>query len=393
MRILIICNERPNPDNCIGGLGHQLKCIIEALSEEHIVKVVGAIGLPFPNVEYITPINFGPIKPNLHELIQSEISILYTILTLNYIPDLIMYADLFTFEAAKCLKHKFPDTTIVFLFSLSHGFANLFSHKFSGNSETPIPEEVNYMIRKEMESIQFADHIIVNSNWIYSFFPPIKPVTVIPNAVDLELIKRTPPTSVVYGTTFGDRHLNKPKIGYLQRLAGNKGLNLLLNCNNFPADLIIMGASENVEDDKRVADVCAQKGFIYLGKINGPEKYAITKTTDFMIFPNVHDPFCISALECIACGVIPIYNDIPGMGEVLKSAGVEIGVRMNLRAGGIEAVSQIEDAVRQAISLSADEKAVLRENGKVLIEKFSDWRKVGKEYKNFVKSLDKYVLN
>jgi len=375
MKILLLSLEPPSLSRGLGGISQQLFYMLKSLSQNHSIDIIS-----YQNGDYIDNCKYVLIHNILHtknlsylENIHSEMNILNTYLTLldkkNH--DVVIYADIFTYSTVKFIKHINPSIKTIFLFSLSHGLTNMTSHYYA---DEPIPSEVEYSYTLEQESCSFADHVVVNSDWIYSYFPPIfKNISIIPNFIHLNRLQNISPRSSKIGT-------KKYKLGYIQRIASNKGINQLLNAK-IPenVDLIIMGSTGDLVSDSIIGKVCSEKGYYYIGKIEGDERFSIFKTFDFTIYPNLHEPFCISILESLACNVIPIYTDIPGMGNLFdEKCGIKISAEKNC------IVQNIENGIINAINLTADEINMKKNLFPIALEKYTNIETIYTAYKNII---------
>lgn len=387
MKILLLTTELPSLSKGNGGLSRQLHYLIEGL-KEHTVYIAG-IQSPiwecedYKHVTYLPQTEIVPDYKVLYKEITSKTrmsfhrmiyncNLLYSVMESNFVPDVVMYCDIFTYFSAKALKKRYPQIKTIFVFALSFSFSNLDSCKYNYSS---ISDEIVHCTSVELESFLFADKVIVNTNWVYSYFPPVRKIDIIPNCADFKLLKSLP--------VLDDIKSDKIKIGYMQRLASNKGINQLLSINK-PAnvDIYIIGSSDNDSGDGKVDEICKEKGFHFLGKKIGNERFSLIKNFDFMIFPNVHEPFCISLIETVMCGVIPIYTDIPGMGTLFKS---EVGVKFKVTPEKFP--FQIEDAIEKALTLTPEEKERIIKNGQEEVLKYSDTEAVIKMYSDVVNSL------
>jgi glycosyltransferase involved in cell wall biosynthesis len=365
MKILLLTTQRISLIGGAGGASLQLYYLVAQLQKNHKVRICS----PFPadiissnisNVKYLNPATMN------YDDVDIDLNLLYSALEDNFIPDIIFYHDIYTYNFARILKHKYNVKT-VFIFSLSIGFSEKAVSDFYDNPT--LQRSINY-ITQEIESCNFADTVIVNSDWYKSYFPEFKNVKIIPNCIDVENI------NLVEKTPF--LNTDKPIFGFMQRLMANKGINELLNLN-FPTDraeMVIMGSSSNHNLDLVVKNVCEQKKYHYLGIISGERRFALAKNFDFMLYPNLFEPFCISILECLACGCIPIYTDIPGMGKLFGD--IECGIKIKVEKGYF--LTNIKNAINEALNLTLEQKRQFRENALKILDNYNDIEKINFEY-------------
>lgn len=125
------------------------------------------------------------------------------------------------------------------------------------------------------------------------------PIRVVPNAVDLQLIRQVPPAA-----------LEGPlEILFVGRLLKHKGLELLIDAvgmihSEGPLHVAIVGSGpERLNIEHQVANANSEHVFQLRSDIHSQvEVFALMKAAEVFVFPSVREGFGIAALEALACG-------------------------------------------------------------------------------------------
>lgn len=83
------------------------------------------------------------------------------------------------------------------------------------------------------------------------------------------------------------------------------------------------------------------------------------------LFPSIYEGFGMPPLEALACGTVTISSNVTSIPESAGDAALYVDP---------ESIKDIQDKIIQAINLTDDERAVLRQKGYDQVSKFS-WRK------------------
>lgn len=376
MKILFILPDIPESDSSIGGIGVQTENIVKALAPiaEICVVYMGTNQPKYPiqGVKYF-PINVLTMRSD--SLLLFQMGLLYRAMCLDFIPDIIAYADVYCHPVAKFMKDRYRQAKVVCIFTLSNFFTEESVRNLYGKSDV---NSENYYYPQEIDACTSSDLVIVNAPWISHYYPMARNISIIPNAIDFDAIVKVPKAAVV-----GKKPI---RIGVMQRLSENKGLlflqNLTLPSNT---ELIIMGKGFDQNRTDMEAKKLTAKGYTFLGHITGNERFAVAKTFDFMLFPNTFEPFCISILESMACGVIPIYTQIPGMGDIARPCGIPIPY---IPYSFDKTLAEINKCLSVAVNLSETDKAIMRQKGLEHVKNFyGSWEKCRNMYVDVFKQL------
>lgn len=125
----------------------------------------------------------------------------------------------------------------------------------------------------------------------------------------------------------------------------------------------------------------------FLGKIPRDELVKHQLTAEVMAYPCMYDEnFCISAMECIASGTVPVTFDIGAMKTTVGDSGIVLNV--DARANRAGAVARFANEVSDLLK-DRDRLESLAKSGKTRALKKYSWTYLGKKYSNlFAKFLD-----
>jgi glycosyltransferase involved in cell wall biosynthesis len=178
----------------------------------------------------------------------------------------------------------------------------------------------------------------------YQQFSQFKRLLVIPNAIDLG------DYSNQGGKQFGS---GKVKLGYIGRLAHNKGIseaieaiNILLKTGTKNITLTIAGSGP-AESDLRaqVKSQGLEQDVIFAGALFGEQKNNFWRQTDFFVFPTYHrEGLRYTVLESFSSGTPMITTRVGGIGDVVRDGIHGFFVEPHDPAGVAAAIkSMIED--------------------------------------------------
>lgn len=314
---LLIFTSRCHPQE--GGVEKVVEFIAQALSKDNTVKIlaskaegVGLLNLTDAEINHnkvcIKRIWFG-LPRSLGGLLIFPIRfILSFALIYRYVnefkPDIINY--------------HFPDDSSIYFYFLTlftkykfvvnlHGndlqvFRNKFPHKFF----------IDRVVNK-------ADKVVVNSTYMESEFIKVYPdlktkVTIIPNAIDLNKIKRIK----------GRKFFSTPYIFFVGRLVHKKGVDFLLEAfakaNVKDLNMLIEGNGEEYEKIKSLRDKLGLQDRVVLskGRLTHEEKFSYMKEAEFGVMPSRIEPFGIVSIEFMAAQVPLIATNTGGLKTLIK---------------------------------------------------------------------------
>ena len=196
---------------------------------------------------------------------------------------------------------------------------------------------------------------------------PHVPVIVIPLGVDApKLLASTP------------KNTSLKRALFLGRIHPVKGLvNLIeawrrINCNDWT--LVLAG-----NDDSRYASTVQDNiekynlssNIEWIGAVTGERKWTLYRESDLFILPSLSENFGIVVAEALACGIPVITTKAtPWYNLVTHQCGwwVDIGV------------DPLVEALREAMSLSPQERQVMGDRGRKLIETHYTWEQTARKF-------------
>lgn len=220
--------------------------------------------------------------------------------------------------------------------------------------------------------LRHADHLIALSEFekriLMKLGADAGKVSVIPFAVDLELIDR----SLAEGKPPRDWPYSRPVILFIGQLKLRKGFDLLIRAAplvraRFPtASFVFMTHNLSQKDAfMRILDEVGARGFVYLVKQEGgsdtePEKMRQYAASDIFAFPTRYEGFGIPLLEAMACRVPVVSTKIPVIDEIIQDGETGLLARLN-------DPQDLAAAIVRAL-LDADLRRKLASNGRVRVE-------------------------
>ena len=199
-------------------------------------------------------------------------------------------------------------------------------------------------------------------------------VSIVPNGVDVDVWRGVQDRTII------DQHWptcrGKRVILFLGRIDPIKGLDLLIDAwrlvvSEFPDwHLLIVGPDEHgyaahVQALIESASVGSQTT---LGRsVYGEEKRSLMRASDVFVLPTYNENFGIAVAEALAAGVSVITTKGAPWAELLSEHcgwWVDVGV------------DSLADALREAMNLTDDERRVMGENGRRLVERKYQWKMV-----------------
>ncbi|MDR0427474.1 MAG: glycosyltransferase family 4 protein [Dysgonamonadaceae bacterium] len=233
----------------------------------------------------------------------------------------------------------------------------------------------------EKDGMDQADHIITVSNLtrntvIEKYNQDPRKVTTVHNAVE--------PMTTEVAAIQSKKGTEDKVVTFLGRITMQKGpeyfveaaAKVLSKTNN--VRFVMAGNGDMMNKMIRLA---AQRGisdrFHFTGFMKGTQVYEILKSSDVYVMPSVSEPFGISPLEAMQCGVPTIISKQSGCSEILDNA-------VKIDYWDIEAMA---DAMYSIITYSSMSK-YLQEEGKKEVDGIT-WEKAGWN----VRSIYNQVLN
>ncbi|GHT09879.1 4-alpha-glucanotransferase [Bacteroidia bacterium] len=176
----------------------------------------------------------------------------------------------------------------------------------------------------EKDGMDHADHIITVSNLtrntvIEKYHQDPRKVTTVHNAVE--------PLSAEIEAIHSQKGTKDKVVTFLGRITMQKGpeyfveaaARVLKKANN--VRFVMAGSGDMMNQMIRLA---AQRGisdkFHFTGFMKGNQVYEMLKSSDVYVMPSVSEPFGISPLEAMQCGVPSIISKQSGCAEILNKA-------------------------------------------------------------------------
>ena len=315
------------PDRLIqatGGMGENLKPILEILSDRFDFYIVGLSAKPeqVPSFlkGYTTPSNSLP-NINFSPVSAINIQIEYFISALQFPkPDIVIAYDWSVYLPAVRLAKHYSIPLIVEM-CLSPIMLARDGFYFGLDISQTSSREIHHTFC-EMEKIGLfeADKIIQISNGYSKRFLEVKEfqekTSIVPMCIDF--YKWQNKDLVPYELP-GTR---KKKVIFIGRFVPNKGISALCQAK-IPneIDLIFIGAKEMADKTsmQAILDKCDKENNVhYIGPFYGEEKVRIFKSADAVIIPSLHEPFGIVGLEGLASRCIVLSSRVDGLGDFLN---------------------------------------------------------------------------
>jgi len=172
------------------------------------------------------------------------------------------------------------------------------------------------VVAKGVEAIAFreADQIIVSTSrhrdkivQQYKISPT--KILLIPNYVDIDLMKQNPEAPVVPG-----------RIGFVGRLEPQKNLEALLRAVarlDPPAHLVLIGeGSERPKLERLAREIGCRVHFV--GAVPHEQLPAILNRCQVFVLPSLYEGMPKALIEAMACGLPIVATDIPGNREIVE---------------------------------------------------------------------------
>lgn len=368
MRILLLNSD--NLQDPIGGLGIVIQKLIKFWGPEHELDVIGFGGhdvKPAPNIHYKVVRHFD--VPNIqfttYRSLFVQSSLIATALEFDGDPDLIVGCDWNTVCAARDIA-SFYEIPYIFWSHLSP-------------SSYCVQDDFNNLIRieeaLELQGIDLADKILHVSESYSKRFPfnlYQDKVHIIRNGVELDEFSYKGKNPYPYKDKFNVLFLGRP--------TKQKGIYPLIELE-LPENVTLnfalanskgLASVENLADiQKKCDDNPAQ--FSYLGDIRGKVKSNYLNHADALIIPSLSEPFGLVGLEGLASKTIVISSMVEGLGDFLKE---------NVAIKCVPTKEGILEAIKQAQSLSVEERAIRIEKGYEIAKQHA-WEKIVPQLKKF----------
>lgn len=145
---------------------------------------------------------------------------------------------------------------------------------------------------------------------------------------------------------------------------------------------------DNPNNSNEVAMFANLDYVTFLGKISRAELVKHQLESELMIYPCVYEEcFCISAMECIAAGAIPVTTDIGAMKQTVGKSGVVIpGMPgdTNYDQDFLHSVGAILDRSE----LSEATFSLMRKHGRKRALSGYSWKKISEQWESLIDELD-----
>ena len=183
------------------------------------------------------------------------------------------------------------------------------------------------------------------------------PATVIPNGIDV--------SAVVKRHTF-ETSKHEVNILFLSRIHPKKGLEILIEAISIlkvpEIKVIIAGEGEEVYIN-RLKKLCVEKEvghlFHFIGGVYEKQKWSLYAQADFFVLPTYSENFGIVVIEALAAGV-PVITTTGTPWKELVENNCGWWIELN--------VPNLLTAIKEALGLSAKDRARMQENGVQLVQ-------------------------
>lgn len=196
-----------------------------------------------------------------------------------------------------------------------------------------------------------------------------QPVVVLPNGVDLPIIN----LSEIKRCKRGRR-----RMFFLSRIHPKKNVGMLIKCwskleDQFPDwDLSIVGPDKDnpyADEMKSLAVGLGCKRVTFEGEMKGVEKFRFMAESDCEVLPTYSENFGMVVAEALACGTPVICSrGAPWSGLCSEKCGWWVPAEL----------SAIEDAMKDAMSMSRDALCAMGARGYEWMRRDYDWNVIGK---------------
>lgn len=149
---------------------------------------------------------------------------------------------------------------------------------------------------------------------------PWDKIRVVPNGVDATRFEAPPPAD------FRSRYAadDEKVVFFVGRMVREKGLQVLIEAapkilHYHPrTKFVIAGGGDRSGHEARVAQLGLSYAFYFRGFVPDSELPWHYKTADVAVFPSLHEPFGIVALEAMAAGTPLVVADVGGLGSIVR---------------------------------------------------------------------------
>jgi len=206
-----------------------------------------------------------------------------------------------------------------------------------------------------VRTLQSADMLIVLTEGWKKFYEHInanKNIVVVPNAVNLDVIKKY--------YSYRTKSSKTIKLLFVGRIERQKGIYELLKATSILKDkeiqLYIMGQFMN--NEKEIRDLCAKYKITdkvtFLGLIQGNDRFKHFANSDLFVLPSYYESFGIAILEAMAFGLTIISTNVGGIPEIVAETN---GILVQPRN-----VNQLVKAIKVTINSPLERKQFMRNN-------------------------------
>ncbi|MDV2683175.1 1,4-alpha-glucan branching protein domain-containing protein [Alkalihalophilus lindianensis] len=215
--------------------------------------------------------------------------------------------------AAKALKTSLKVPLLATIHATEHGRNN------------GIHSELQYEInQKEWELTYEADRVVVCSDYMKNelqtiFSLPEEKLSVIPNGVDLELIRSIKEPSVQFEPN------ERFTVFTVGRMVKEKGFQTVIDAAELLRErgtrvqFVLAGKGPMLREyQEQVRHRNLEEYVIFLGFISDEERNKWFTKADAAIFPSLYEPFGIVALEGMAAGKPTIVSDVGGLSSIIQ---------------------------------------------------------------------------
>jgi glycosyltransferase involved in cell wall biosynthesis len=205
----------------------------------------------------------------------------------------------------------------------------------------------------------------------------LPPVVVIPNGIDTEAFVEQCDRLVIERKwrECGGKH----RLLFLSRIHPIKGLDLLVSAwelvaSDFPNWHLLVAGPDEQGHEKEIRRLVQRAGLpsrvTFCGPLYGEDRSRIMASADLFVLPTRNENFGIVVAEALYCGV-PVVTTKGAPWQELETNRcgwwVDIGVE------------PLADALREAMCLTDEERRVLGQNGRRLVETKYQWTAIAKE--------------
>lgn len=226
--------------------------------------------------------------------------------------------DWLTAYSAKALKHAYRIPLVATIHATEWGR----NHGLHNDLQRYISDEEWYLCYESWRVICCSDYMRGELKWVFQL--PEDKIRVIPNGVDPEEFEVD---SDINLSAFRSKYAapDEKMIFFIGRLVHEKGAHILVEATPKilhywdKAKIVIAGKGPQEAYLKERAQALGVSGRIYFtGYVDDNTRNLLYRCADIAVFPSLYEPFGITALEAMACGVPVVVSDVGGLAEVVR---------------------------------------------------------------------------